>query len=114
MGDLMRSSTRFWKVGDLEPPIREGLVDGDGEIIDLANCTVEFLYRPVDTTGQLVTSDADIVDADSGIVEFVPLITDTAVAGTYEYWWVVTDAGGDPRTIPQDGANMFIVEEAPS
>lgn len=96
------SDTFYIKRGDLLPAIREILLDGNDEPIDLTTAVgVDFHLREVD--GSLITSASAVVEnAVEGLVRFNWRTGDTDQAGEFYREWEVTFPAAQPLTVPND------------
>lgn len=87
----MKLSTLTFVQGDTAPEIRSTLhALGDvSDVVDLTGCTVRFQMRKADDRRFTVNNEADVVDADGGIVRYQWGPNDLSVAGSYEVQWHV-------------------------
>jgi hypothetical protein len=101
------SNTHQWKRGDTLPALRRTLRYSNGQVQTLTGATVTLIMYPSDG-GQpaegaaAITGDVDIIDADTGVVEFVPT-TETATAGVYLGEFRVVTVDSRRVTFPNNG-----------
>jgi hypothetical protein len=101
------TNTHQWKRGDTLPALRRTLKYSNGQVQPLAGATVTFIMYPSDggrpaAGASPITGDVDIIDANAGVVEFVP-ITETATAGIYLGELRVVTVDSRRVTFPNDG-----------
>lgn len=88
-------STFFLKRNDTSPSIVYDLSMSDGPV-DLTGATVRFYM------GKVVDSEADVLDAEAGRVEYVWQEGDSSRSGLYRAEWEVVFADGTKQTFPND------------
>lgn len=92
------------KAGDTRPTLRANLRDAKKRAIPLAGASVLFLMKPKPgLAGVTIAREADILDEDSALVEFVWGVADTSVAGLYDAEFEITFVDGSVETVPNDG-----------
>ncbi len=99
----------FWaKQSDTAPPLKQVLVDGNGDPADLQNTEVKFLMRPIGDTEATVDAAATIEqvgdgsDGSKGRVSYAWGANDLDVSGGYYGEWQVTYADDSVETFPND------------
>lgn len=96
-------NTFYIKQDDREPAIRETLLTDDGNPILLSGATVKFsMIEPDSGTVKVNAATADVVDPNTGVVEYAWTTGDTDTAGRYLREWEVTFASGRKETVPND------------
>lgn len=107
------------KRGNRLPALQATLTDQDGAVIDLTDCSVEFVMRKpghrscervVDPV--VVRGDAVIVDAANGVVRYDWGTNDTSVIGSYQAEFIVTEPGGKTYSAPSDGFIPVSVDQS--
>lgn len=110
----------FWaKRYDTAPPLREVLVDGNGDPANLQNTSVRFFMKPMEGyTAPAVEGDAlveqfgDGLDGTMGRVSYQWAPNDLDIPGGYYAEWQVTYADGHIETFPNDRyVTVAVVED---
>jgi predicted phosphodiesterase len=95
----------YIKQHDTYPPL-SAIIARDADVVDLTGATVQFHM------GDVVDSEAEIVDAENGRVRYVWVEGDTDTAGSYRAEFEVTFSDGAIETFPQGGyVSVFIRED---
>jgi hypothetical protein len=90
------------KSGDTGPALPVTLYDGEAPLL-LTGATVAMRMQPLGGGPIKVDKPATVVDALAGSVEYQWEAEDTDEPGEYEVEFVVTYAGGNTQTFPNDG-----------
>ena len=103
----------YLKRNDTTPAIRATLKDGDGNVINLADATVRFHMRAIDSATAAVDAAGSVVSpAANGVVEYAWDAADTTTAGMYSAEFEVTYSDGSIETFPNsDYIRVEIVDD---
>lgn len=101
---------------DLLKVPRATLKDSEGEAVNISGCTIAFRMVNVDTgvvqvdnaAGQNLQNDAD--STTTGKVRYVWSSGDTAVAGLYRCYFVVTNTDKSTHYPPDDDFYILIID----
>lgn len=103
-------TTDFWiKTGDLEPPLRSTLRDGNGDRVDINGAEISIVIRPqrgperAPIVDDIAENDQDDGDPETfGDVHYDWAEGDTDLAGGYVAEWKVLYTSGRIETFPDD------------
>jgi hypothetical protein len=100
--------TRFR--GDTRPDTCTITTVGTQDVANILGCsfvlTVSSVQNPVDTTSQLYQIAGGIVDAENGVVEFSPTLSQADRVGYFYYDIQMTDTYGKTHTLTK-GAYIY-------
>ena len=94
--------------GDTGPARNFTLLDGAGAPVNIGTGTVTLRLKGLDRDYS-VDRAAPIVDAQGGVVQFVPEVSDTEEAGLIRLEFLVTYDDGSLETFPVDGPEWLSV-----
>jgi hypothetical protein len=97
-----QGSTPTWQVG---------LVDANGNKLNLTGASVNFVMRALSASSPVINSPATIVDTNSANVSYTFTAAQTAAAGIYAAEFQVTQSNGVLVTSPTDGYFEISIEE---
>lgn len=101
--------------GDTLPVVQATALNAAGAVQPIViGSTARFQMQPIDSATLVVNAPATIVDFPGGKLRYDWAPGDTATAGDYTGWFVVTGAGGAPiQTFPTDPTEPFTIEITP-
>jgi BppU N-terminal domain len=97
--------------GDTTPALQQTILDASGNVVNLTGATVTFVMRALTSTTPVVNTNATILNAANGTVQYSWAAADTATAGLYMGEFHVTLSGGGTYTYPNDGYLDIWIED---
>lgn len=99
------------KQGDSLPAWNDTLTYTDGTPVDLGSAGVNFVMRSRNQTAPATNAAAVIINSALGQVAYTPTIYDTAAAGLFNAYWLVSFPSGATQRFPTVGYLTVEIEE---
>lgn len=99
------------KQGDAGPTFSDTLTYSDGTAVNLTGGTVKFVMRSRAQNAPAINATATVVSAVAGTVSYTPTAADTATAGVYAAYWLVTNLSQTPLRWPTVGYLSVEIQE---
>lgn len=93
----------YIKQNDTVPSLRAALKNGSGDAVDITGATCQFHMRTLGQTTVTVDASAQIIDEETGIVQYNWVADDTDTIGSYQAEFEVTYPDGTIETFPNNG-----------
>ena len=93
----------YIKQNDTVPSLRAALQNGSGDAVDITGATCQFHMRVLGQTAVTVDASAQIIDEETGIVQYNWIAADTDTVGSYQAEFEVTYPDGTVETFPNNG-----------
>ena len=93
----------YIKQNDTVPSLRAALQNGSGDAVDITGATCQFHMRVLGQTTVTVDASAQIIDEETGIVQYNWVADDTDTIGSYQAEFEVTYPDGTVETFPNNG-----------
>ncbi len=93
----------YIKQNDTVPSLRAALKNGSGDAVDITGATCQFHMRVLGQTTVTVDASAQIIDEETGIVQYNWVADDTDTIGSYQAEFEVTYPDGTIETFPNNG-----------
>ena len=93
----------YIKQNDTVPSLRAALKNGSGDAVDITGATCQFHMRVLGQTSVTVDASAQIIDEETGIVQYNWVADDTDTIGSYQAEFEVTYPDGTIETFPNNG-----------